>query len=373
MEWSSDHEHVDFRLQGEVTFADALTDVKTLSDDGELTIRQWHGLIPHTIEFRSAGGTVTRTYYIAGTKHDWNADATAELRDLLPRLVRNSGLGADARVKAILAAKGVPGVLAEIDLITTDYGRRVYDVALIDQAHLDASGVLPVLTDAGRRIASDYERGQVLQHIAVRVKLDDRAATAYVQAMAGMHSDYERRRALTALFLAGGPVGGTQTLEALDAIGSAYERREALTTLIAHGRLNDDMKRGILASARTLRSDYERDQTLKAYVQAFGVESPVRTAFFSAVSAFTSDYERRMVLTAVASKKPLPGDVQEASFDATTAMRSDYDRAESLLAFLNAHAVDSGSRPAFVAAADRIRSSYEQNRVLAALARSDAR
>ena len=51
---------------------------------------------------------------------------------------------------------------------------------------------------------SDYDRAQVLQHVAKQVKLDQRAAQAYLQAMSSMKSDYERRRALTALFASAG-------------------------------------------------------------------------------------------------------------------------------------------------------------------------
>jgi len=373
MSWSNNGEHVDVHLRGTVTFTDDLTDVKSMSDDGELTIREWRGIIPYTIEVRSSGGTLNRTYYVAGVKRAWDAEATRMLHDRLPGLVRNSGLGAEQRVKSILAAKGVPGVLAEIEPITSDYARRRYYVALIDEAKLDAAGIMPVLADAGRSIRSDYERGQLLQHAAVRVKLNEQATGAYVQAMSGMRSDYERRRALTALFIASGSTVGPSAFQAIDAIGSPYERRQVLSGLIANGAASDEMKRGILTSARTIKSDYDRREVLKAYADAFGVESAVRMPFFSAVSAFTSDYERRMVLMAVAAKKPLSSDVQQAAFDATMAMRSDYDRAEALLAFLNARAIDSASRQAFVDAADRIKSSYDQNRVLAALVKSERR
>ena len=117
--------------------------------------------------------------------------------------------------------------IAEIDLITSDYARRRYYTTLIDQASLDAKGVLPILAGAGR-IASDYERGQVLQHVAVRVKLDEQATTAYVQAMSGMKSDYERRRVLTALLTATGPAVSPAAFQAIDAITSSYDRRASL-------------------------------------------------------------------------------------------------------------------------------------------------
>jgi len=373
MSWSNDNERFDVRLHGTVAFTDDLTDVKSLSDDGELTIREWRGIIAHTIEIKSSGGRLSRNYYVAGVKRPWDAEAERVLRDLLPRLVRNSAIGAEQRVKSILASKGVPGVLAEIDLITSDYARRVYYTLLIDEAHLDAAAVTPILADVGRRMRSDYDRGQVLQHIAIRVKLDERAASAYVQAMGGMRSDYERRRALTALFAGSGSLVGPAVYQAVDTITSSYDRRMVLTELITRGALSDDMKRGVLMSARTMRGDYDRREVLTAYINAFGVESAVRVPFFSAVSAFTSDYDRRMVLMGIARKTPIPSDVQAAAFDATMAMRSDYDRAETLLAFLNAKAIDSASRQAFLDAADRIKSNYDQNRVLAAMVKAERR
>jgi hypothetical protein len=374
MQWSDGTSRYDVKLDGTIAFSDDLTDVTSLSDGGSLTMRDWSSVIPRTIEIRSSGGTITHSYYVGGVARPWDDEARRHLAEQLPLVVRRSGLGAESRVRSIFAKKGVGGVIEEIGLLGGDYARRLYFVALIDIANLDSTTALPVLWQIGQRMTSDYDRGQVLQRIAKQVKLDQRASRAYIQAMASMKSDYERRRALVALFAsAGAAAQGDALVTAIDAIKSSYDKRIVLAEVISRGSLTIDMKRGVLTSAAGIQSDYDRGQTLQAYVRAYGVEPAVREPFFAAVGKMSSDYERRRVLSEVAKKGGVAREVQESAFDAVQTMRSDYDRAETLLAFLGAKAVDASSRQAFVNAAERIRSSYDQNRVLAALVRSEPR
>jgi hypothetical protein len=339
MRWNDNGTRFDVTLDGTITFTDDLTDVQTLSDGGSFTMRDWTSLVPHTVEIKSVGGRISREYFVGGVSRGWSDEGRRFLATQLPLLVRHSGLGADARVKSIFAKKGVGGVLEEIDLLGSDYARRLYFVALLDTAHLDSSGVVPVFQRVGQRMTSDYDRRQVLEHVASRVKLDQRGASAYVQAMAAMKSDYDQRLALNALTNSGAGLDGDAAFQAVSHMKSSYDKRMVLTEIIQRGNLSTETRRALLKSVAEMQSDYDRRQVLAAYVQKLAVDAPVRNAFFGAVDA----------------------------------MRSDYDRAEILLALLGARAVDSGTRAALVTSAERLRSSYDQNRVLAALAKSERR
>jgi beta-lactamase regulating signal transducer with metallopeptidase domain len=407
MSWSDGSTRLEINLNGNVTFTDDLTDVRTLSDGGRLTIREWSGLIPRTFEIRSSGGQLTRTYYVAGVERPWNDEARQRLAEQITVLVRRSGIGAESRVRSIFERKGVSGVLDEIELLGGDYARRRYFVALVETAPLDASSVLPVLLRVGSTMKSDYERSEVLRRIAAKVPLDQRAAQSYANVLSRTSSDYERRRALNALLairppvpgvadivlrsaadmrsdyersellrtaLATGPIEQADTLfAAVGRMSSAYEKKRVLTGVIARGSLSTEMRKGVLTAAAGMQSDYERAEVLTAYVRAYGVESAVREEFFGAVKQMSSDYERRRVLTQLAGKGNVARDVQESAFNVVQTMKSDYERAEILLAFLNGNAVDGSVRQAFVNAAERIQSQHEQNRVLAALVRAERR
>jgi hypothetical protein len=354
-----------------VTFTDDLTDVQTLSDGGSLTLRDWSSAIPHTVEITATNGTLTRTYFVAGIKRPWDDEAKKFLAEQVALVVRRSGIGADARVKSIFARKGVNGVYEEIDLLGSDYARRLYLVALVDVARFDSTTVQPLLQRTARLVTSDYDRRQVLEHVAATVTLDQKGAAAYIQAMQSMKSDYDQRMALSAL-TARNPaaVSGDALLPALQHIKSSYDKRVVLEEMLARGTMSVDAKKAVLAAVPGMPSDYDRRQVLTAYLARFGLEAAVREPFFAAVRAIASNYDRREVLTGLA-KKGSPREVQDAVFDAVGQMTSDYDRAEVLLAF--APTVDAASRPAYLSAAERIKSSHDQDRVLAALVRAERR
>ena len=339
LSWSDGAHKLDVRLHGTVAFTDDLTDVQSLSDGGSLTLRDSSAVVPHTVEITAANGTLTHTYFVAGLKRPWDDEAKRFLAAQLPLLVRNSGIGAESRVKSIFGRKGVGGVLDEIDLLGGDYARRLYLVALVDIAAFDSTTVQPILQRVGQAMVSDYDRRQVLEHIASRVTLDRAGAAAYVQAMATMKSDYDQREALSALARRGGAAADGETLlPALTHIKSSYDRRVTLEQILARGPISTDGKKTILIAAAGIHSDYDRRQVLTAYVKRFGIEAPLRDEFFAAVRAITSDYDAAEVLLAAA----VPG-------------------------------VDASTRPAFVSAAERIRSSHDQNRVLAALVKAERR
>jgi len=375
MQFSDNGTRFDMTLHGTITFTDDLTDVQTLSDGGSFTMRDWSRVVPRTIEVKSSGGKLTRAYYVGGISRPWDDEARQFMATQLPVLVRRSGLGAEARVKSIFEKKGVNGVLEEIDLLGGDYARRLYFIALVDTARLDAGSVQPLLARLGQRMtASDYDRRQVLEHVASHVTLDQKGASAYVQAMATMKSDYDQRQALIALLKRNGAAVDADALsQALSRMKSSYDKRMVLAEIVSRGSLSADAKKSALGAVSGMQSDYDRGQVLTAYVRSFGVEPVVREPFFAAVRSITSDYERRRVLTDVARKGAVQSAVEQSVFEVVSLMSSDHDRAEVLLAFVGGPGIDALSRPAFVSAAERLKSSYDQSRVLAALVRAERR
>jgi hypothetical protein len=339
MRWNDNGSRFDVTVHGTITFADDLTDVQTLSDGGSMMIRDWSGVVPHTVEIKASGGRITREYFVGGISRGWTDEGRRFLAEQLPAIVRRSGIGAESRVKSIFAKKGAGGVLEEIDLVASDYARRLYLVALIHLARFDSSSVAPVLQRVSQQMRSDYDRRQVLEHVASHVKLDRRGAEAYVRTMGSMRSDYDQRLALDALTKSGAELDGDAAFQAVSRMRSSYDKRLVLTEIINRGGLSADTKRALLKSAADLSSDYDRRLVLTEYLKKLDLDASARDAFFAAVDA----------------------------------MRSDYDRAETLLAFAGHHAIDGPIRASFVSSAERIRSSYDQNRVLAALAKSARR
>src|SRR5262249_54518515 len=157
---------------------------------------------------------------------------------------------------------GQDGVLAEIALLEGDYARRLYYNALLDVAHPNAAGVMPVLTGVADRMRSDYDRSQVLQRVVSRVTLDERAAGAYVRVVDAMRSDYERRRSLTALLHASpsAPAVAALAVRSAGAIRSDYDRSQVLR--VALGAVQAEPSAELFAGVGRMSSSYEKRQVL---------------------------------------------------------------------------------------------------------------
>ena len=366
MTFSDDAHSFEIRVHGALTFTDDLTDVESMSDGGVLTIRDRSKATGESVEIRSANGAIERTYFVGGEKRLWNDEAKRFLSTQLPTIVRRSGINAGPRVRSILNRKGVGGVLDEIDLLGGDYARRLYLIALIDLAHLDSRAIEPILQRVSRLFTSDYDRRQVLEHVATHLALDRKGAASYVQAMATMRSDYDQREALAALTKSGGmALSEDMWIPVLAHLKSNYDKRMVLEDILSRGPLSRAGKHTVLAAAEQITSDYDRRQVLTTYVDRVGVEPAAREPLFAAVRGIRSQYDRREVLTRVAVNGAGDKDIRAALIAAVGDMTSDHERAELLLVI--APHIDTASRPAFVAATERIKSSHDQQRVFAAL------
>jgi hypothetical protein len=334
--------HFETDGRGEVTFAEDLTDVRTLSDGGSIVIRAWTENSPETtqvIEIRSEHGALSRSYSVGGAPRAWDEEAGKLLAMNLGWLVRRSGLSAQSRTRQLFEARGLPGVLREVQALESDYVRRLYLIELLRIGRLDGPALAQTLTLAGATLRSPHDLIETLVAAAPAAAHDGAAARAYTTAL-GNVSDYERRRALAALFAAPGLIP--------DVAAEAF-RATAL-----------------------VRTDYEKAETLIAalgLVLAEPTEARVREAFLAATKTLRSDADRRRVLAAVAARHPLRREMLDAVIEGAATMTSDYDRAELLLAIVKTQPIQGGDRDAVIAAIDRIRSPYDRDRVLAALAR----
>src|SRR4029453_10451885 len=143
-------------------FTDDDADVKRLSPGGSLRIRDGGMMTSlvggHTVEFTADGsGNITRRFWTGSTERPFDPEGRKWLSSVLPRFIRQSGIGASARVARILKQKGPAGVLAEISLIEGSWSKRRYFSELVKTGTLGASATRQALVQASREIDSDFE------------------------------------------------------------------------------------------------------------------------------------------------------------------------------------------------------------------------
>lgn len=325
-----------FEMRGKAEFNDDYSDIKSVSEGGWVIIEEHRDSRSFRYEVRRDGaGNLTRAFYVNGTSRPMDDSAKSWLARLVLEAVRQGGYDAGKRVERILAQRGVPGVLAEIDQISGDFAKRRYYEALIKQANLDATALRDVLRQVARDISSDYEQAQLLIGVAPMLTGKEAAIQMFFDAVATIKSDYEHSRVLKTLLKQGTPT-------------------RAVLILIA-------------SSTKNISSDYEKAGVLKRVAAVYLDDPTLRDIFFQTIASIGSDYERRGVLTALVKTKNQSEEVLRLLLDSAAKISSDYEKATFLVEVSNVYTGDTRLRSAFLKAVESITSDYERGRVLSVL------
>jgi beta-lactamase regulating signal transducer with metallopeptidase domain len=340
--WSNNGEKLEVKYDGEVEFTDDDSDVKRLSPGGYLRIKDG-GLLSglfsgRTIEFTADGsGNVARRFWVGSSERPFEPEGRQWLAKVLPRFIRQTGLGAPARVARILKARGPAGVLAEISLIEGSWAKKTYFSLLLKTAALDSATVRQALAQAGREIDSDFELASLLIDCADRLLVDDAARQAYFEAARSIQSDFEMRRVYS----------------------SALKRGTVAASVLA----------AILDASRSIDSDFEEASLLIQIAKLQPLDNTTRAPFFAALATVDSDFEHRRVLSALAERTDLTPETTGAMLDSIGSVESDFESASFLLQIVKQQPIEGALRAPFFRALDSVGSSFERGRVLQAVAR----
>src|SRR5215213_2802869 len=323
-------------IRGKAEFTDDYTDIQSVSEGGwviveERTDRQW---FRYEVR-RDPAGQITRAFYVNGAARPLDNSGKSWLSKFVLEAVRQGGIDAEKRVQRILEQRGVAGVLAEINLISSDYAQRHYYEALIKQATLDATALRDVLRQVARDISSDYEQAQLLTAVAPMLTGKDVAIQPFFDAVGTIKSDYERSRVLKTILKQDTP-------------------SSVLLVLVA-------------SATKTISSDYEKAGVLKGVAAVYLDDPTLRETFFQTIASISSDYERRGVLTALVKTKSQSEEVLRLLLDSAAGISSDYEKATFLVEVSNVYTGETRLREAFLKAVETIKSDYERGRVLSAL------
>lgn len=331
-----DDRQLDVQIKGKVAFNDREDGIASLSDGGSARFAETRDGVQRRVEYAMRDGALTQRYFVGDHEQALDDAARAWIAALIPAVIRDTAIGAEARVKRIHAAGGADAVFDEIGRIQSGYARRIY-----------------------------------LEQLLALGALKPAEVTRALQVIDGLDSDYERRNALAALG-AVAPFDEAQqklVLGQADKIGSDYERAELLTGMLPKLSSKPELRAAWLAAVEEIGSDYERRRTLGALLQADPLDDATIGEVIRSANALSSDYERRELLTAAVRRVGDSERVAAAYATAVDGIGSDYERREALLALLRAPKFGPLGARSVLDVADRIGSDHECREVLVALAR----
>jgi beta-lactamase regulating signal transducer with metallopeptidase domain len=231
--WSSPGEQFEIRSAGTITLSDDDRDVTRMSPVGSLQV--FHTTVSgdsRRVELKGrSDGSVERHFWIGGSERPWEPEGRAWWSEVLPRVIRRSGLNAEQRVARILASQGPAGVIDEIGRLNTDSVRRRYLTALSTEARLDGQN-----RDAYFKTLASMESDAEHRRVLEAVVADPSDAAILIAALRSTHdmkSSVEIRRFLIAVatkHALEGPVREAY-LEAMNRMPSKMERNSVLAAL----------------------------------------------------------------------------------------------------------------------------------------------
>jgi len=388
------------KIDGAIEFTDDDRDVKSLPPNGHFRLEEGSWFSGREYDVKAdATGNLTKTYSVGRTSKPLDDEGRAWLGRLLPQVIRDTGIGAEARVARILRQGGPPAVLAEIGLIHSDGSRRVYLEQLFSQATLTAEQ----LKDSAkliRGISSDGDKAQVL--ITVDDKYFAGDLRSYLFDVAeSIHSDGDKRRVLSdivkkdaanteslvrasraarhissdgdkaeVLVEIADPYRASDELhmvyfEAVNSISSDGDHARVLSKLLqAHGDDSDTLAR-VLRSAEKISSDGDKARVLKEAVSSYRDDQATRKAFFDAANSISSDGDHQQVLVTLVHRPGIAADTLGGIANSAQRISSDGDKARVLVDLAGVNIESVGD--AFFAAADTIHSDGDRSRVLTAV------
>lgn len=338
----SDGDHtLEVKSKGPIEFTDDDADIKSISQSGYLMIEERRGSVWRRLEVSpGADGEVRRSFFAQGSPHPLDNAARAWMAEVMPDLIRNTAIGARARVQRILRQRGPGGVLDEISLIRSDGAKRIYFSELLRSDNLGAAILRRAARQAGREISSDGELAQLLIE-NVDLYLDNETVSPdFFEAVGSIESDGERRLVLSAV---------------LKKSPSAANVTRALN------------------SARAISSDGEKASLLVQHTEVFLQHSSSIPAFFEVVNSINSDGEHARVLSAMLKRHELSRETLTRLLRSAERIASDGEKANVLVSAARVYAGDGAALSAIAESAKTIGSDGERQRVLSAIAREGQR
>ena len=330
---------LEMSVRGQIWFTDDDSDVQRLEPGGRLMIeeRLRFGADRMIIITANDNGDLQRTFIVDGEARAYDAAARGWLADMLPSIIRESGIGAVERVKRIHSQRGVSGVLQEIELIRSSSNRRLYLTTLFSEARLNATEATRALR-AAKAISSSSEKASVLVAAADRLPMSEASVRqAYV--------------------------------DAARSISSSSELRRALTRLIELPSLQDDVYRDALDVAGDISSGSEKASVLVLAVQRHKLdEESLRAAFFNAAESISSSSEKRRVLVALLRAQGTDKEVVRGVIRSARSISSDSEKAAVLMEVSSLQLRDTTTAEAYRDTADTIGSHPARQRVTSRLA-----
>lgn len=317
--------------------------------------------------FKKDGAAIVTKFYRDDDLVSDAAGAPREAADLLQLFARSSGVNADGRIKALIAAGGKEAAIAEIGDLRGSHAVGSYVESLATQAALTNDDIL-ALIERVKDLDSDYAKRSALSALLAAPEIGDPAIEAIIGVARSIEGDHEIRLIIEDIAERPmSPKSFSIASRLLDEIEGDHEVRLAVEAMLESKSISaDDAARAIDIGARLIDGDYEIRLVIEAAEERMN-DAAVGAAAIRALSAIESGHERRLAIEEVAGALDEASTQWPALIAAGAAVSGDHEKRLTIEA-IKGEAPDTDEiRAALRKAASEIGSEHERRLALESL------
>lgn len=353
------------KMRGDIEINGAATEILSVSRGGYLEIDEKKRRDRWRLRVESGpNGEVAYYYRHNGRKVDTTELDEVWYREMLERLVMETGIGAESRTEYLLKERGVDGVLDVVERISSSSVKAKYMTYLFEKARFTTAQLIRSAGIAAS-ISSSSDRSRFLKAAAPVFIENEDAIGDYMAAVSGIPSSGDKTRVLTHLLeeeLIASAVAFEGALRVAKTIPSSGDKARFLKKAadIPH---SPDANAAYLDVAATLPSSTDKSAVLLRFLEAGHLEnlSDYTQALKVAQTISSSGDRARFLMVAGVIYQD---SARDAYFTTVNSLPSSSDHAKVLVHLLEESRLDEASMMSLFQSASRISSSSDKARVL---------
>lgn len=358
-------------MRGDIRFSEDYRAIDAMTPGSYLQIEERRWLTTRRLEVSAdAQGNPQYRFFMRSRSLEFDERAREWLAEILPEVIRETGVNAKAQVQELLSRGGVNAVLQEISRVDRNKVKQIYFSELLESHNLTPEEAARVIRQASRQIASSSSLNQTLCAIAEKLPADESLTVELFRGAEKISSSSQKSAAIS--FIARrreiGSDAAIAMAKSIRSIPSNSEAARALETMAEVCPADDAVITAYLNAAESISSSSERANALTAIIQTEGLSPQSWIEIARSAAAIPSGSEQRRVLREMANRCPGDEAVMRAYLRSAAGIPSSHEKANALVAALGKTNL---SEPVFVNIAETVSaipSSAEQGRVLQAMA-----
>ena len=176
--------------KGDIEVTDDDRDIKSISSGGYFEVSKTTFGSKRSIVIESRSGGLRKQYFEGRKELEWEPNGREWLAEILPDIVRSTGIASESRVNRYYQKGGVDAVLDEISRLDSDYVKAIYAKKLLAKKGLSNNDLAAAVKEFGDEIDSDYYLSQILKENSDLFLRNDQLAEAYLGAVKNIGSDH---------------------------------------------------------------------------------------------------------------------------------------------------------------------------------------